>query len=118
MTYIQARPTTYKGIRMRSRLEARMAASLDEAGARWAYEPRAFANESGQYLTDFALLAEDGFELSYVEVKPTVELALRATERMQIIWSSRPTARLSVVVPDLGWMMTADGTDHVWRVPR
>ena len=32
-------PTTYKGIRFRSRLEARWAAMFDICGWRWEYEP-------------------------------------------------------------------------------
>ena len=36
-------PTEYAGIRFRSRLEARWAVFLTEAGIRWAYEPRVLA---------------------------------------------------------------------------
>lgn len=34
-----ARPTVYKGIKMRSRLEASYAEQLDRDGAHWAYLP-------------------------------------------------------------------------------
>jgi len=47
------RPTVYKGIRMRSRLEASVAAFLDREGLPWEYERSAFADERRQYLPDF-----------------------------------------------------------------
>jgi hypothetical protein len=110
----RARPTTYRGIPMRSRLEASVAAELDRTlPGRWEYEPRAFADESGQYLPDFVV---DGS--MYVEVKPTIELALRATERMQIIWSSEPEAILVIFISQgggIGIGLTARGSDRVWR---
>lgn len=114
---IPARPTTYRGIRMRSRLEARVAASLDSVmpGA-WEYEPQAFANERGQYLPDFRVTVPSGHY--YLEVKPTLERALLAMERMQIIWDSEPGATLLVLMtPDgvEGMSLRADGNDRTWR---
>lgn len=71
----KARPTVYKGVKMRSRLEAGFAAWLDESRFTWEYEPCAFATEDGQYLPDFRLTdvtiswsAEPA--TIYVEVKP------------------------------------------------
>lgn len=52
---IPARPTIYKGIKMRSRLEADYAAWLDKVGWSWEYEPQCFASEDGQWLPDFAV---------------------------------------------------------------
>ena len=61
-TTYQARPTLYKGVRMRSRLEALYAAWLDnyrdaewpdEPFWKWSYEPMAFGSPDGQYLPDF-----------------------------------------------------------------
>jgi hypothetical protein len=41
---------------MRSRLEAKVAATLDATyPGEWEYEPRAFANEKGQYLPDLGV---------------------------------------------------------------
>ena len=74
-----ARPTTYRGTRMRSRLEASFAASLDAFGAPWEYEPNCFGAAAGQYLPDFRIRVPlisraGGEELlevpAYVEVKP------------------------------------------------
>lgn len=108
-----ARPTVYKGIQMRSRLEATYAAFLDSMGGGlcWAYEPRCFADATGQYLPDFHEWMAGGPESepdsgTYVEVKPFAPPgasteALQA--RMQIIWSSHPTAHLSIWTPGERW---------------
>lgn len=96
----QARPTTYKGIDMRSRLEAAYAQELDSLGLEWVYEPQVFANETGQYLPDF-LLGHGGVLDNFVETKPEsisqaeVEAAMR---RMHIIRSSLPKAILVMEV--------------------
>ena len=94
----KARPTTYMGIPMRSRLEARMAAHLDAAGEPWEYEPRAFANRSGQYLPDFYLAPSEEFKAPiFLEVKPTLEQAEAVLGRVEIILDSVPGAWLMVV---------------------
>ena len=49
-------PTTYRGIRFRSRLEARWAVFLDHAGIDWRYEQQGYKLSNGQlYLVDFWL---------------------------------------------------------------
>lgn len=88
MTELQARPTLYKGIQMRSRLEAGYAMWLDEMGFTWSYEPHCFASRSGQYLPDFRL--EDvqfGRRrwVVYVETKPTAVACVDQRPRMRII---------------------------------
>ena len=62
---IQARPTLYNGIQMRSRLEADYASCLDRGGIDWKYEPTCFAGPDGQWLPDFK--TKPG---GYIEVKP------------------------------------------------
>ena len=102
MPTLTARPTTYNGIPMRSRLEARVAAMYDRRNEEWVYEPRAFANSRGQYLPDFQLLGCDGARYRcpvYVEVRPTVERAYLAMPQMAIIWDSEPDAFLVIHVP-------------------
>ncbi len=106
-----ARPTTYKGIRMRSRLEAIFAASLESvmqeeperfAPPVWEYEPMCFASQRGQYLPDFAywIRQHDGTAARvYIEVKPVIrsqEMLDDILERMSIIWDSEPDAILSL----------------------
>ena len=51
MANFPPKPTTYKGIRFKSRLEAKLAVLLDELGAQWVYEP---FQEDG-YTVDFLI---------------------------------------------------------------
>lgn len=60
-------PTVYKGIRMRSRTEAKVAAFFDELDWAWEYEPCDLL----AYIPDFALHFQTGPVL--VEVKGTTE---------------------------------------------
>jgi hypothetical protein len=90
-----------------------MAAEFDRDGIIWAYEPRAFANELGQYLPDFLLGPVDDLR-AYVEVKPTLELAYLAMPRMQVIWDSEPDALLVIIV-DQDVVLSAAGTTRKWR---
>lgn len=119
---IPARPTTYNGIRMRSRLEARFAAKLDEWRAQWTYEPLAYANAHGQYLPDFRLapvLGDDGsIEVppAFIEVRPTWERGFLALTSMQIIWDSEPSALLLITVPESPMVMVASGKHRHWHV--
>ncbi len=78
MNKFKPRPTVYKGIQMRSRLEAGFAAWLDDHKLIWEYEPCAFASEKGQYLPDFRVtnlpfLGEKA--PIYFEIKPVSYLA-------------------------------------------
>lgn len=109
---IPARPTVYNGIRMRSRLEAAFAATLDRTPFSWSYEPQAFgARGRRQYLPDFRVEMKTG--VVWIEVKPTVEDAFIAMERMSVIWLNDPDANLAVTTPDLTWFSTED---HQWVV--
>lgn len=102
-TTLKARPTTYKGVEMRSRLEARFAAGCDKLDVWWQYEPRAFASEKGQYLPDFQLVSESYDDL-FVEVKPVFEsgLMVDAAAALSIIWESLPDAHCAIACPELG----------------
>ena len=76
MTDFTPRPTTYKGIKMRSRLEAGFAQWCDGEypPIPWEYEPACFAGDDGrQYLPDFKIRMELVGEVRsfYVEVKPS-----------------------------------------------
>jgi hypothetical protein len=57
-------PTTYRGCRFRSRLEARWAVLFDQLGIGWLYEPEGYVINGRRYLPDFLL--ECG---TWVEVK-------------------------------------------------
>lgn len=124
MTQLKARPTTYKGVEMRSRLEAGFAAWLDGHKVEWEYEPRAFASGAGQYLPDFRVqgvldVRSRSERPAYVEVKPrqpdpgSLTDAIRCqaddpmsqmaaiARKMAVIWESEPDALLLLAWPDL-----------------
>jgi hypothetical protein len=110
---LKARPTVFNGIPMRSRLEARYAARLGDPRY-WTYEPRAYADATGQYLPDFEL----GDVGHFIEVKPTHELAWNAAKRARIIFSSVPDALVWIVWPrsasdEDGWGLI-ELTSHSW----
>jgi hypothetical protein len=50
---MQAIPTTYNGVRYRSRTEARWAVFLDSLGVDFAYEPEGYDIDNRRYLVDF-----------------------------------------------------------------
>ncbi len=100
--HMKGRATLYKGISMRSRLEADFAASMDRSGCTWKYEPKCFASEQGQWLPDFQVWNSadlDGRGV-LIELKP-VSLVTpsragddpfarvdKVLEQMSIAWSS------------------------------
>jgi hypothetical protein len=99
---IEARPTTYNGIQMRSRLEADYAAWLDRKGHTWEYEPECFASTDGQWLPDFRVKRTGDFPVDLIELKPAGRLAEDYTsgeidkhlQRMTIAWMSKPECAL------------------------
>lgn len=98
---MKARQTTYKGIKMRSRLEASFAAHIDGL-CTWAYEPRCYADETGQYLPDFHCqwTHEDH---TFIEVKPRWSDVHAAAKSMEPVLSSMPGAHLAVYIPTGNW---------------
>lgn len=66
---IPAIETRAYGCRFRSRLEARWAVFLTEAGFDWTYEPEGAALGSGRYLCDFQVTGPNGVQV-WLEVKP------------------------------------------------
>lgn len=129
-TPLAARPTIYKGIEMRSRLEARWAAAFDAEleeerlgglpGCEWEYEPFCFAGAGGQYLPDFRVRGCMG-GVRYYDVKGKISDPLPFMERMEIILESEPDAELHLIEgPPWGWdgdytmAMASDGCHHYW----
>lgn len=122
MSDMKARPTIYKGIRMRSRLEAGYARWLDETfPGSWHYEPCCFADDHGQYLPDFVvddvvIVVEGTPRRLYIDVKADLRAAafvgppqqgtdvyeMGVFARMQIILESEPDAALAVASPENG----------------
>lgn len=111
---INAKPITYRGIAMRSKLEAEFAWYLDECEFTWEYEPRIFGPVGEGYMPDF-YIQENG-DRCYVEVKPTLERANAAKDRMKVIWKSDPDAILIMVSGDGWWQAAMPGYDwESWR---
>ena len=73
---IDAKRSRYGGKLMRSQLEVSWARMFDARGIDWLYEPENLRAPNG-WLPDFALRAGDGDEVLLVEVKPTIEIAMR-----------------------------------------
>ena len=99
---------------MRSRTEAAYAAQLDAADLEWEYEPRCFADESGQYLPDFRVVNRGC--VVYVEVKGVLgtEDVEAVRRRMEIIWASEPASMLMLVVTSTGTCFYRHPNDPVW----
>jgi hypothetical protein len=108
--WTKGRPTLYKGIRMRSRLEADYAADLDRCGLTWEYEPECFAGDGLQWVPDFHesnLDANGHGRDAWVEIKPAVLMEREAgvdhigridkiLTRMSVAWLSKPDAWLEL----------------------
>lgn len=123
---LQARPTLYKGIQMRSRMEAGFASWLDRNHLRWDYEPKAFGGPAGQYLPDFLIwgLAVVDVEhaplifRAYVEVKPDSVMEqdhCHIADRMRIIHGSEPQAVLLVVTEQETARLVYNTTKERWH---
>lgn len=123
----RARPTIYKGIPMRSRLEALWAAQFDsggyvaredDPGFRWTYEPVCFADGRRQYLPDFGLTHGHGL-VEYAEVKPSSLSAASLHELqnlMEVVWWSVPAAQLCIFVGSPDEAVCFEGTfDGGWH---
>lgn len=94
---LQARPTTYNGIPMRSRLEATFAGNMDRWNYEWQYEPRAYGSRNGQYLPDF-ILSIGGKPRTIVELKGEMVEDLTTTfARMSVVWDSDPSVFLALI---------------------
>jgi hypothetical protein len=74
---IEAIPTTYRGVRFRSQLEARWAAFFDVVGWKYKYEPFALGN----WIPDFTLCDVHG-DAILVEVKPIKKPYLEILNKM------------------------------------
>lgn len=110
----KARPSIYKDIRFRSRLEARFAKHLDATGEQWSYEPRNFGGQGG-YLPDFEILGAT--RPTYIELKPTRREVPAAQAKMSIIWKTVPDALLIVACEEGSTFYSAfhGGRWNVWQ---
>lgn len=117
---MHAIPTTYKGVRFRSRLEARWAAFFDVVGWEWNYEPI----DLNGWIPDFKI-ATVGDPL-LVEVKPAQSLAddcaQEAVRDIARCIYRRPFSAVLVGLEPftvdgltyVGWMPEVDGEHFTW----
>lgn len=103
-------PTTYKGVRFRSRLEARYAAFFDEVEWPWQYEP---IDLSG-YVPDFILGLESGDVL--FEVKGSVEDEAVAKSKIEASgWTGEAVvASGDIVGSRIGTMLSGSHIGFEW----
>jgi hypothetical protein len=110
---IKARPTLYKGIQMRSRLEADFAGYLDRQGFEWEYESECYAGPDDQWLPDFHI-RRPGDQWMCVELKPAglwlrvgmdIEKIGALLRKMTVAWLTEPDAELKLVF----WEHGSDG---------
>lgn len=101
----RGRTTFYKGIKMRSRLEADFASTLGRHGEIWEYEPFCFAADGVQWLPDFRVSYPGQKTAQYIEVKPAqlmwqgglasiVGMIDSLLQKMSVAWESEPDAHL------------------------
>lgn len=109
---IDPKPTTYRGVEMRSRLEADFAYHLDQEGVTWRYEPAIFGRRGEGYLPDFELTSPKG-PRGWVEVKPTIAEVAEAKRRMEVILKTREDALLIVACAE-GCRWFARTRDKPW----
>lgn len=114
---IDPKKAEFNGITMRSRLEVDFARHLSRQGISWTYEPAIFGPKGRGYLPDFELHL--GVRRCYVEVKPTVQQAIQATSRMEIIWRDFSDATLIVVsAQESRYYAAQSGSPWTWWVER
>jgi hypothetical protein len=121
------RPTVYGGEKMRSRLEAAVAAWMDGEQVAWSYEGPSFASSAGTYLPDFTLpglYVHGKAREVIVEVKPDRPCPESFTEygwvehwlrRMEVVWGSKPEAALLYLSPRHRWVcpLRLPGIPHI-----
>lgn len=121
MTTFKAIETTYKGVRFRSRLEARWAVFFDAMRWAWEYEPEGYTDGRIHYAPDFWIPTLDQFW----EVKPSVDATSdsvfgKAIEKAQMLAKgSGKTVCISLGFPYAGaqggfFYVLPDGSDETW----
>lgn len=120
MNKLAPRKSVYRGIQMRSRLEAEYAAWMDRTGFSWSYEPTRYVSATGaSYLPDFKAIVRDGDRTrpAFVECKPwldgmdRVNGGLLISAPMHVIFESEPDAALVVAFGH--WRMDHYVFDHL-----
>lgn len=102
-------PTLYRGVLMRSRIEARWAAFFDSLGWPWEYE----LLDLKMYIPDFIIDFEAGRLL--VEVKSTDDEIDLAKSKIECSgWDHEALIVVSAESPEIGAFMENDGAEQLW----
>jgi len=118
---VKAIPTTYRGVRFRSRLEAQYATFFDAIGTVWQYEPEGYISGSTKYLPDFWLpdVASRGKPGGvYFEVKPGSPLEGEIHKARMVSWGAKKPVVIAVASPMAGRhesMHEYVGGDNPWE---
>lgn len=111
----QPLPTTYRGCRFRSRLEARWAVFFDHMGIGWQYEPQGYLIGGRPYLPDFLLECGTWVEVKGSEQeldKPLLRAAALQLPRMPATRERGP--ELLILGPIPVTPVDADGGEWAW----
>lgn len=108
---MKAIETKYRGVRFRSRTEARWAVFFDAMNWRREYEPEGFELKSGRYLPDFKIWPGD--EPRWFEVKPFTDGCPDDPR-----WVDLAVGSGMFVLTAYGMHRTADGCDKAWAENR
>lgn len=98
---MRPRRTVYRGILMRSTLEAHVARTLDTIpGISWEYEPARYIDRTGDYLVDFVVRGLPCHLFLEVKGPPqSAEQRADTLRRMLRVWGSAPEAGLTIWTP-------------------
>jgi len=107
---IKAIPTTYRGRRYRSRLEARWAAFFDEMGWEYEYEPC----DLGRWSPDFSLLGARPSYPVMVEVKPIDDWHRETARKMSDACEERSISHFLLVGKTPQPLLGVHGTMIGW----
>ncbi len=124
MNSIKAIPTTFKGHRFRSRLEARWAVFFDQLSIKYEYELEGYSLPSGAaYLPDFYLPDLDVFveikphdKFPFAELEKIVEFAL-AGDRNLLLITGTPTNEAMYLLNRTTTSPTDEFTDEGDELP-
>jgi len=90
--------TEYRGVKFRSRLEARWAVFMDLIGVRWDYEPEGYELPGGRYLPDFEIALAD--DLCWLEIKPAEPTFDERSKAEQLAIAARRHVLIACGPPD------------------
>lgn len=100
--------TYYKGIKMRSKLEAKFAVFLDALKINWMYEPKSFVLSNGiTYIPDFYLPELN----TWVEVKGKIE---EHNKKVSSLFTSENKQELLIISNNKGLWYSSFGEEDIY----